>query len=50
MNDWHPNHYRFPRVSNHNDPQWLYRDSERGDKLAFIVSIVLLALLVLGVL
>ena len=44
--DLNPNHYTFPRVSNHHTPGWLYLAPETGDAWVFW-GIVVMALLVL---
>ena len=55
MNDWNPNHYKFPRVSNHHDPRWMDNDlydaeppSNFGDKMTLAIAVLLLVLLMAG--
>ena len=39
--DLNPNHYSFPRVSNHRTPGWLYPPPDIADKWVFWVVVVL---------
>jgi hypothetical protein len=50
MSDFNPNHYRFPRVSNHREPGWLYVPPDTWDRLVFVAVMVMgaCALIFLG--
>ena len=34
--DFNPDHYRFPRISTHREPGWLYVPPETWDRWVFV--------------